>query len=84
MKEITINCAGITQASELYALLAKHLNFPNISDNTPDTLYECLTAISQETHVTIFGLDDLAFGEIFRNTLMDAEADNFWLNISIA
>lgn len=84
MKEITINCAGLTQASELYALLSKQLDFPNPCGNTPDALYECLTAINQETHVTIFGLADLAFGEIFRSTLMDAEADNFWLNISIA
>ncbi len=84
MKEITINCAGLTDPAEFCALLARHLDLPESSDSSPDTLYDSLTTISQETHVTIFGLDTLEFGEKFRSTLMDAEADNFWLNISIA
>lgn len=84
MKEITINCAGFTNPVELCALLAKHLNIPEPPESSPEALYDGLTAISQETHVTVFGLDSLEFGEEFRNTLLDAEADNFWLNISIA
>lgn len=84
MKEITINCAGLTQPAELYALLSKTLEFPEPCGQSPDALYESLVALSQETRVTIFGLDTLEFGEEFRSTLLDAEADNFWLNISIA
>ena len=84
MKEITINCVGLASPEELCALLSENLNCPKPREATPDALYESLTAISQETHVTIFGLDELEFGEAFHNTLQDAEADNFWLNISIA
>ena len=84
MKEITINCAGITQPAELYALLSKNLELGDPHMDSLDLLYEQLTAISQETHVTVFGLDTLEFADGFRNTLMDAETDNFWLNISIA
>ena len=84
MKEITINCAGLTDPAELCALLARQLNIPEPPESSSESLYDALTAISQETHVTVFGLDTLDFGEAFRTTLMDAEADNFWLNISIA
>lgn len=84
MKEITINCAGLTQPAELYALISKTLEFPHPCEHSLDALYECLTAISHETHVTIFGLETLEFCEEFRSTLLDAEADNFWLTISIA
>lgn len=84
MKEITINCAGIAQPSELFALLSKHLELDGSKIDSLDALYENLITISQETHVTVFGLDTLEFAEGFRNTLMDAETDNFWLNISIA
>lgn len=84
MKEITINCAGIAQPSELLALLSKHLELDGSNVDSLDALYESLIAISQETHVTVFGLDTLEFAEGFRNTLTEAETDNFWLNISIA
>ena len=83
MKEITINCADVADEAALYALLAKSLGLPELNAEQPDDLYEHLTEISQETHVTIFGLEGLAFAENIRNTLMNAETDNFWLNISI-
>lgn len=83
MKEISINCAGLTDEAGLFALFAKSLDFTGYTGNGLDALYDCLTAINQETRVTIFGLGDLAFGESLRNTLLDAEADNFWLNISM-
>lgn len=83
MKEISINCAGLADEAALYALLAKSLGLDDHGEHSLDMLYEGLIAISQETHVTVFGLNELAFGESFRNTLLDAETDNFWLSISI-
>lgn len=83
MREISINCAGLTDEASLYALLAKSLGFTGYSGNGPEALYDSLTAIDQETHLTIFGLEELPFCESIRNTLLDAEADNFWLNISL-
>lgn len=83
MKEITINCADVADEAALYALLAKALHLPDAGDLHADALYDQLTEISQETHITVFGLDALDFAEEFRNTLQNAESDNFWLNISI-
>ncbi len=80
MKEIRINCAGIEDEAGLLTLFAKTLN---LSANSLETLYDGLTAIDQETHVAIFGLNELAFADTFRTTLQDAETDNFWLNISL-
>lgn len=83
MKEITINCADVANEAALYALLAKSLDFPDPDADHLDDLYDHLTEISQETHLTIFGLDGLEFADNFRSTLLNAETDNFWLNISI-
>ena len=83
MKEISINCAGLTDEAGLFALFARSLDFTGYTGNGLDALYDCLTAINQETHVTIFGLEELAFGQDLRNILLDAETDNFWLNISM-
>lgn len=82
MKEITINCAGVADTAALHALLAKSLGFESHYGSNLDALYDCLTEIGQETHVTVFGLDALDFADGFRQTLLDAEADNFWLQIS--
>ena len=83
MKEYSINCAGLSTPEELHALLAKQLELPHDYDHTLDALYDCLRQISHETHITVFGLDALDFAEEFRTSLLDAEGDNFWLNISI-
>ena len=83
MKEITINCADAADEAALYALLAKALHLPDADGLRADDLYDRLTGLSQETHITVFGLDALDFAEEFRNTLQNAESDNFWLNISI-
>lgn len=83
MKEITIDCTGVANGAALHALIAKTLDFPAHYGRNLDALYDCLTELSQETHITVFGLGNLEFGEGFRQTLLDAEADNFWLHISI-
>lgn len=83
MKEISINCAGLTDEAAVYALVARNFGLEDHGENSLDALYDCLIAISQETHVTIFGLNNPEFGEGLRNILQDAEADNFWLSISI-
>ena len=83
MREISINCAGLEEEASLFALFAKSLDFTGHTCDTAETLYDCLTAIDQETHLTVFGLEDLPFCESIRSILLDAETDNFWLNISL-
>jgi RNAse (barnase) inhibitor barstar len=83
MREISINCAGLEDEASLYALFAKSLDFTGRAGDGAEALYDCLTAIDQETRLTIFGLEELPFGEAVRNILLDAETDNFWLSISL-
>lgn len=83
MREISINCADMADEASLFALFAKSLDFTGYAGNGAEALYDCLTAIDQETHLTIFGLEELPFGEAIRNILLDAETDNFWLSISL-
>ena len=80
MREISINCAGLEEESSLFALFAKSLDF---TCDSVESLYDGLIAIDQETHLTVFGLEELSFCENIRNVLQDAETDNFWLNISM-
>lgn len=82
MREITIDCTGIPNGAALHSLLAKSLDFPSYYGKNLDALYDCLTDISQQTQITICGLDTLDFAEGFRDTLLDAEANCFWLHIS--
>lgn len=83
MKEYSIDCSGASNAAELHNLLANHLELSGHRGYDLDALYECLTAISHETHITLFGLEELDFSEDLRTTLQNAESDNFWLSISI-
>lgn len=83
MKEYTITCTGLASAEELYALLERTLDFPDSYSYDPDALYDCLVAISQETRITIYGLDTLAFAEEFNSIFQNAESDNFWLTINL-
>lgn len=83
MKEFTITCTGLATADELYSLLGKTLDFPDGYSHDPDALYDCLVGISQETRVTIYGLDTLAFAEEFQAAFQNAETDNFWLTINL-
>lgn len=83
MREISINCAGAADEASLLALFAKSLDFTGYEGNGTEALYDCLTAIDHETRVTVFGLADLPFGQSLQETLLNAEADNFWLNISL-
>lgn len=83
MKKITIDCTGLSNGAELHDLLAKNLDFPGYYGKNLDALYDCMTEISEETLITVLGLDTLDFAEGFRNTLLDAERDNFWLHIAI-
>lgn len=83
MKEYSIDCSGIQDEAALHTLLAEQLEFSPHYNHSFDALYDCLTAISQETRITVYGLGELSFSDRFRATLQDAETDNFWLSISL-
>ena len=69
MKEIIIDCAGITEKEALIELFAKQLHFVDWFGGNLDALYDCLTDLPEPTHVIV---RNYAGPNIFRETLLDA------------
>lgn len=78
MKEITIHCAGLDKAA-LHQRLKDALQLPEWYGCNLDALYDCLTEIFEETHLTLVNLPPLPD---FRETLADAAAENEYLTVS--
>ncbi len=84
MKEITINCAAIGTMGEMHDLLARELNFPDWYGRNLDALHDCLTAISEDTHLTFLHFPALPFPTVgLLRVLRDSENENPWLKISL-
>lgn len=81
MKQITIDCADAQNSQELHRLLARELQFPTWYGNNLDALHDLLTAISEETQLTLLHPGDFAKG--FRRVMADAEKENPKLTITI-
>ena len=82
MEEAIIDCTQIQTKEDLHRVFRDTLCFPDWYGNNLDALYDCLTEINHQTQITFYGLDALDFADGFRDTLLDAEANNFWLHIS--
>ncbi len=77
MKKITIDCAGLTSAEALHALLARELAFPDWYGSNLDALYDCMNAICEATELTLMHFGELPpFSGGFRWVLQDAENEN--------
>lgn len=64
MRQIVIDCAGITGAEQLHDALSKALGFPQWYGRNLDALYDCLTGIGEETELTLVNFQELG---IYRN-----------------
>ena len=72
-----IDCATIGSAAELHQLLAETLSFPDWYGNNLDALYDCLTDLSENTHLTLANWTDAEpFIWGFHRAMADAEQDN--------
>ena len=80
MKEITIDCSAVRCRKALHHLLAEALDFPEWYGNNLDALYDCLTDLSEEIHLSLRNFPDFPG---FRETLTDAEAENDCLKVTI-
>ena len=80
MKEITIDCSPLRSPKELHRVLAEKLEFPEYYGNNLDALYDCLTELGEDTHLTLLHLPDFSG---FRETLTDAEADNNCFTVTL-
>ena len=84
MKEITINCAGITEKEALHALFAKALHFPEWYGNNLDALYDCLTDL-RNVHLTLENWRSLPdWRAVFKAVLEDAENDAHGFTVTFA
>lgn len=84
MKEITIQCSEDTTSRMLHNALAEALNFPEWYGKNLDALYDCLTDIGEDTHLTVENLSCLdRFATGFRRVFLDAQEDNPHLKVSI-
>ena len=80
MKEIQIDCTGLDKAG-LHRAFQEALAFPQWYGHNLDALYDCLTELSEPTHLAIQNLPPIPG---FRETLEDAERVNTFLTIIIA
>ena len=78
MLNITVDCTGLS-VPEIHGLLAEALHFPSWYGNNLDALYDCLTDLDGQVHLSILGLEH----EGIHQTLLDAAADAGNLTVAI-
>ena len=75
--ERTIDCALIHSKEALHRAFAEALHFPAYYGMNLDALYDCLTDISEKTHLILRNWDHAAsFAKGFKFVLDDAELEN--------
>lgn len=80
MKEIIIDCKGITEKDALIKLFAKHLQFPEWFGGNMDALYDCLTDLDEPTHVILRHYEG---PNTFREALLDAADTDLGFTLTI-
>lgn len=77
MKQITIDCTGLDNPRVLHRTLAEQLSFPDWYGSNLDALHDLLTAITEDTRLTLLHFTTLgSFGNSFRRVMNDAELEN--------
>ena len=84
MKEILINCAGVSSMAQMHDILARELNFPGWYGRNLDALHDCLTGICEDTRITVLHFPALPFPAAgLLRVLRDSEQENEKLEISL-
>ena len=86
MKEIILDCRGFVPRSELHKAFAGALAFPDHYGNNLDALHDCLTALPEETLLTLMNWEAAEEGlgnyaRSLRRVLLDAAEENPRLRI---
>lgn len=85
MKNITINCAEIADKAAFHHALAKSLAFPEWYGNNLDALFDCLTDLEDETHLTLQNWNAISdWAAAFRAVLEEAEESVPELTVTFA
>ena len=72
MKQCVFDCSGIRDPEEFHDALVEALVLPNWYGTNLDALYDCLTSITEETHVILrnfaqLGAQYSGFQEVFQD-----------------
>ena len=85
MREIIIDCSGITEKRQLHETLKEALQLPEWYGHNLDALFDCLTELDEETHLILQNWDhDKAFACGFESVFTDATAENEAFTYTIA
>lgn len=86
MKEVTLDCRGFVPRSELHRAFAEALSFPDHYGGNLDALHDCLTSLSEETHLTLLHWDAAEeslgrYAAALKRVLTDSETESAVLHI---
>lgn len=59
MKSLTLDRNTLSHKEALHPLLARELSFPDWYGSNLDALFDCLTALTEETSITLSDTDSL-------------------------
>ena len=83
MQQVIMDCSGIADGLQLHEAFAQALGFPGWYGKNLDALYDCLTAICQDTAICLRDFENLgAWKNGFRCVLEDACEANPLLHIT--
>jgi len=77
MNEIVLDCSGITDARQLHEALMTALELPEWYGHNLDALFDCLTELSEDTHLVLTNWDsDADYRCGFESVFTDAMEEN--------
>ena len=84
MKKYSVDCSGIDTSRALHEAIAREMGFPDWYGHNLDALHDMLTAISEDTELTLAHFSTLPpFSGGFRWVLNDAEEENAHLYVNL-
>lgn len=84
MKEYTIDCTGLDTPRQLHEAISQEMGFPEWYGKNLDALHDMLTAIHEDTTLTLLHFDALPpFRGGFRIVLNEAEEENPFFFVSV-
>jgi len=89
MKEVTLDCRNFVSRSALHSAFAEALFFPAHYGNNLDALHDCLTALSEDTRLTLLHWEAAEeslgrYAATLKRILAHSEAENRNLHIQFA
>lgn len=89
MKNINLDCAGISTRQALHQTLQEVMALPDWYGRNLDALYDCLTDLPEESRLTVLHFESLrnvlgAYADAARSVLEEAARDNPFFFVEFA